>query len=93
MGRHRKPGRPKGSKNKPGHKAGRPRKDLIGAISRARSLDEGEFRRLRGRPRKNPSPYPIKVNYTSTNAEVLLGMVKSLPKEDQLKFLKKLLFK
>lgn len=51
MGRHRKPGRPKGSKNKPGHKAGRPRKDLSGAIHRARMLDESEFRRLRGRPK------------------------------------------
>lgn len=51
MGRKRKRGRPKGSKNKPGHKAGRPRK-FSSVISRVRSLDESEFRRLRGRPRK-----------------------------------------
>lgn len=84
MGRHRKVGRPKGSKNKPGHKAGRPRKDIYGAISRAKSLDESEFRRLRGRPRKIQG-------ISSTNAEVLFGMLKNMSDKEKLKFMEKLL--
>ena len=50
-------GRPKGSKNKHSHSIsapkrgrGRPRK-LSSVIARIRSLDESEFRRLRGRPK------------------------------------------
>lgn len=33
MPRKRKPGRPKGSKNKPGHKAGRPKKKGGNAVT------------------------------------------------------------
>ena len=78
MGRKRKPGRPKGSKNKPGHRAGRPRK-LSSAIKRARAIDESEFyeKRGRGRPKGSKNKRHISVAGNMAGRRVIIvGRIK-----------------
>lgn len=80
MARKRKPGRPKGSKNKPGHKAGRPRK-LSSALRRMRSIDESEFimeRRGRGRPKgsKNKPKISMSGGTMAGQRVIIVGRIK-----------------
>lgn len=75
--RKRKPGRPKGSKNKKGHHAGRPR-TLSSVAARIRRLDLSEFPR-RGRPKgsKNKPTFRHHSTHVSNSGHVVIkGTVK-----------------